>query len=149
VYDAELPGPLYCDTSALLKLYVPEPGSEEFNAVVEAREDMMVSDLTVTELVSALSRRVRQGTVTRVLAQRVHDALMDRLDAAGYQRLDLTGAVHRRAEHLLMTLVQVPLRAGDALHVALALSAGARSLASFDSRLTTAARAVGLTTYPR
>ena len=34
-----MPGPLYCDTSALLKLYLPEPGSAAFNDVVKGRDD--------------------------------------------------------------------------------------------------------------
>jgi predicted nucleic acid-binding protein len=45
-------------------------------------------------------------------------------------------------------LTQTPLRAADALHLALALSARAASMAVFDARLATAARAVGLAVYP-
>ena len=52
-------GPIYCDTSALLKLYFPEPRSADLTRVVEGRDDLLVSDLAVTEIVSALSRRVR------------------------------------------------------------------------------------------
>jgi len=54
----------------------------------------------------------------------------------------------RRAEHFLLTLTVSPLRAADALHLALAMSARAASMASFDVRLGTVARAVGLATYP-
>jgi hypothetical protein len=54
-YRTALPGPLYCDTSALLKLFLPEPGSDAFNEVVEGRDDVLVSDLAVTEIVSALA----------------------------------------------------------------------------------------------
>jgi len=56
--------------------------------------------------------------------------------------------VHRRAEQLLLGLPKTPLRAADLLHPALATSARAASLASFDPRLTVAARAVGLAIYP-
>ena len=65
-----------------------------------------------------------------------------------YQRVELTRDVHRRAEHFLLSLTETPLRAADALHLALATSARAASLASFDARLSAAARAVGLATYP-
>jgi len=57
----ELPEPLYCDTRALLKLYLPEPGSDEFNEIVKDRDDVLVSDLTVTEIISAMACRMRQG----------------------------------------------------------------------------------------
>src|SRR5207245_3342032 len=71
----------------------------------------------------------------------------------GYPRLrspavGLTRDVHRRAEHFLLSLPETPLRAADALHLALATSARAASLASFDARLAAAARAVGLAVYP-
>jgi predicted nucleic acid-binding protein len=53
----------------------------------------------------------------------------------------------RRAEHFLLTR-RAPLRAADALHLALAVSARAASLASFDARLAAVARATGLAIYP-
>jgi predicted nucleic acid-binding protein len=127
---------------------LPEPGSDEFNQTVEGRVDLLVSDLVVTEVVSALSRRLRQGALTRADARRVQHAIVGRLDGGGYQRVELTRDAHRRAEHLLLSLTEAPLRAPDALHLALAMSARAASMASFDARLGVAARAVGLATYP-
>jgi len=143
-----LPGPLYCDTSALLKLYLPEPGSEEFNEVIEGRDDVLVSDLAVTEIISAVARHLRQRALTREAARRLQHAILGRLDEGVYQRVELTRDVHRRAEHFLLSLPETPLRAADALHLALATSARAASLASFDARLVAAARAVSLAVYP-
>ncbi len=143
-----MPGPLYCDTSALLKLYLPEPGSEEFNEVIEGRDDVLVSDLAVTEIISAVARRLRQRVLTREAARRLQHAILGRLDEGVYQRVELTRDVHRRAEHFLLSLPETPLRAADALHLALATSARAASLASFDARLVAAARAVCLAVYP-
>jgi predicted nucleic acid-binding protein len=102
----------------------------------------------VTEIVSALSRRVRQGTLTPESARRMYRTIVASLDATPYFRAELTREVHRHAEHLLLTLTTTPLRAADALHLALALSARAASVAAFDTRLAAAARAVGLTVYP-
>jgi predicted nucleic acid-binding protein len=59
-----------------------------------------------------------------------------------------TRDVHRRAEHLLLALEGTSLRAADALHLALATSGRAASLATFDTRLAAAARARGLAVYP-
>lgn len=115
---------------------------------MEGREDLLVSDLAVTEIVSALSRRLRQGAVAREIVRRVQQAILRRLDDGVYQRVELTREVHRRAEHLLVSLTATPLRAADALHLSLAASARAASVASFDARLNAAARAVGLATYP-
>ena len=143
-----MPGPLYCDTSALLKLYLPEPGSEEFNEVVEGRDDVLVSDLAVTEIVAAVARRLHRGSLARETARRLQHAILGRLDEGGYHRVELTRDVHRRAEHFLLTLQATSLRAADALHLALATSTRAASLATFDARLAAAARAGGLAVYP-
>ena len=147
-YRAGLPGPVYCDTSALLKLYLPEAGSDAFNAIVEGRDDLLVSDLCLTEAASALARRVRQAILPRDAARRVHHAILARVDEGVYHRVELTRDAHRSAEHLLLSLGETPLRAADALHLALAASARAASVASFDTRMAAAARAASLAVYP-
>jgi predicted nucleic acid-binding protein len=115
---------------------------------VEGRDDILVSDLAVTEIISALARRLRQGSLAREVARRLHHAILGRLDEGVYHRVELTRDVHRRAEHVLLSRTETPLRGADALHLALASSARAASLASFDVRLAAAARAVGLAVYP-
>ena len=102
----------------------------------------------MTEIVSAVARRLRDGSMSREAARRLQHAVLARLDDGVYQRVELTRDVHRRAEHLLLTLRETPLRAADALHLALAASARAASLATLDSRLSAAARAGGLAIYP-
>jgi predicted nucleic acid-binding protein len=147
-YRTALPGPLYCDTSALLKLYLTETGSVDFTRVVGGRSDLLISDLAVTEVASVLSRRVRQGAISPDDAHRIQRTIIGSLDDAGYACVELTRDVHRRAEHFLLTLTDTPLREADALHLALAVSARAASMASFDGRLAAAARAIGLAVYP-
>lgn len=115
---------------------------------MEGRYDLLVSDLAVTEAVSALSRRARRGALRQEIARRVQHAILSRLDEGVYRRVELTRDVHRRAEHFLLSLAETPLCAADALHLALAASARAVSMASFDARLRAAARAVGLAIYP-
>jgi predicted nucleic acid-binding protein len=116
--------------------------------VIEGRDDVLVSDLTVTEVVSAVARRVHEKSHAREAARRLQHAILARLDEGVYHRVELTRAVHRRAEDVLLGLPGAPLRAADALHLALAVSARAASLATFDARLAAAARASGLTVYP-
>jgi predicted nucleic acid-binding protein len=115
---------------------------------VEGRDDLTISDLAVTEVMSALARRLREGTVAPDAVRRMHRAITGALDDGLYVRVELTRETHRRAEHYLVTLSATRLRASDALHLALAMSARAASVASFDLRLATAARALGLATYP-
>jgi len=116
--------------------------------MVEGRDDVIVSELAVTETVSAVARRLREGALTGDVVDRVGHALVAHLDAGRYRRVELTRDVHRLAERFLRDLTGTPLRALDALHLALATSARAASLASFDARLRAAARATGLVLYP-
>jgi len=147
-YRAGLPGPLYCDTSALLKLHLPEPGSDELNEVVEGRDDLLVSDLAVTEFIAALARRLRQGSLAREAARRLQNAILGRLDDGVYHRVELTRDAHRRAEQFLLSLPETPLRAADALQPAAAFAAAegrpvSLELISLDDRLCMAARKEG------
>ena len=75
-------------------------------------------------------------------------AIIGRLDEGAFRRVELTRDVHRRAGHFLLSLAATSLRAADALHLALATSGRAASMASFDAGLGVAARAIGLATYP-
>lgn len=64
--------------------------------------------------------------------------------SGSFRRLDLTPAVHRKAEQMLLSTESVPLRTLDALHIALALSGEAASVVTFDERMAEAAVLQGL-----
>lgn len=145
---ARLAGPLYLDASALVKLYLPEPESDNLNRLLVGRQDVVVSDLAVTEIMSSLCRRRREGALTTAVVSRLHRALLGHIETGVYRRFELIPAAHREAERLLISLGTVPLRALDALHLALALGAEAASLLTWDRRLGAAARAVGLGVFP-
>jgi hypothetical protein len=51
---------------------------------VEGRDDVLVSDLAVTEINSALARRLRQGSLAREAARRLQHAILGRLDDGVY-----------------------------------------------------------------
>ncbi len=140
--------PLYCDASALAKLFLPEEGSDALNALVVGRSDLLVSDLAMTEVASALARRARGGSLSPALARRVQRKILATVAAGAFRRVDLVAATHREAERLLLAAREAPLRAADALHLALALGAGAGTLLTFDSTLARAAREQGLAVWP-
>lgn len=144
----EVAGPLYFDASALIKLYLPEPESDALNRVVEGRRDAIVSDLAVTEIVSSLCRRRREGAVNTQVVDRLRRQILSHFDSGMYRRVELLPEIHREAERLLVSIERVPLRAADALHLALALSGAAASVLTFDRRLADAARALGLNIFP-
>jgi predicted nucleic acid-binding protein len=52
---------LYIDSSALAKLYVPEAESERLDAFLRGKLGLMISELAITEVLSAVARRKRDG----------------------------------------------------------------------------------------
>jgi uncharacterized protein len=138
-------GPLYLDASALTKLLVPERESNDLNAALADADDVIISDLALTEIASALGRRVREGTVTLAQARRLNGRAFRLLDSC--RHVELTPPIHRYAERLLLSASSW-LRTLDALHLALAVDAKAATVVTFDARLTGAARAQGLFVEP-
>ncbi len=143
----ELAGPLYCDSSALAKLVVPEAGSDELNAAIAGRDDVLVSDLAVSEVASALGRRVRERTLDSRDAHRVYRKVLSTIGEGAFRRVELLEATHREAERHLISS-SVALRAADALHLAMALGAGAATVLTYDRAMAGAAVARGLTVWP-
>jgi predicted nucleic acid-binding protein len=139
-------GPIYLDASAFVKLFVPEAESDALNDALVGREDVVLSDLALTETASALGRRAREGLLAPAESRRLHREAA-RL-AASCQHAELAPRVHRRAERLLLTSGENPLRALDALHIALALDADAATIVTYDPRLKAAASSQGLFVAP-
>jgi predicted nucleic acid-binding protein len=141
-----LQGPVYLDASALVKLLVQEAESDALNQQLMQANGVILSDLALTETASALGRRAREGTLTTPETRRLY-AEAEKL-AASCRPAELTPPVHRRAERLLLTSRDAPLRALDALNLALALDAEAATVVTFDARLRHAAIAQGLFVAP-
>jgi uncharacterized protein len=136
--------PVYLDTSALAKLYVQETDSDELDSALVGRRDLLVSELALTELTSAIARRARDGMLEAAAARRIYQQLLRDVRAGQYRLLDLTSATHREAERLLLTLGrQVPIRAGDSLHLATAALADARTLVTYDRQMHAAVSFLG------
>lgn len=141
----EVPGPVYLDASALARLYFPEPGSDALDEALRGRRDLTVSDLAVTEVLAALAER-RLAKV-EIGAAQARPALVADLEAGMYRRAEIVPATHRAAERLLVAATP-PLRASQALHLALAMTAGVASFLTYDRRLGEAAGDLGLWCLP-
>jgi predicted nucleic acid-binding protein len=108
----------------------------------------MVSDLAITEIVSAISRRRREGILPAVSCMRLHRKILADVDAGLYIKTDLMPETHREAERLLLAVDGVVLRAADALHLAQAFLAGAAAIVTYDQKMVKAATKIGLNPFP-
>ena len=111
----------YLDASAMVERYVDEQGSEWMRATMDSEEEILLftSRMTIVEVISAFSRRVREGTLT--LQDFVSARDMFRSDCLDdYQVMPPSLAVVDQACALLE---RYPLRAYDATHLVTATSA--------------------------
>jgi predicted nucleic acid-binding protein len=125
---------VYLDTSVLVALILNEPRSADVAKWYGSCTDELVSAMwCVTEFASALGIKQRTGQITDLEAQ----AAWQRFERLCTNDLELfavdPGTYHRAA---VMTLdASSGLRAGDALHLATALGAKAKSMATLDTVL--------------
>jgi predicted nucleic acid-binding protein len=138
---------IYVDTSALVKRYIQEPGSDTFDAFFLSHAPLSVSRLTVIEMRCALARRRRATQVTPELETQVLEAFrLDMQDGAliveSFGEDDLT-----RAYHLMDEVGSVPIRTLDALHLAVARRSTATEFATADKNQAEAANRLGFTLH--
>lgn len=134
---------IYLDTSLLVSALTSEATTPRVNMWLRAQAPgtLLISEWTHTEVASALALKLRTGELT--LAKRA-DAIASFTDLArsSLPTLAVTG------EHFEMAAAfagqhELALRAGDALHLAIARSAG-QSLATLDKWMADAALQLGI-----
>ena len=134
---------IYVDTSALVKRYLQEPGSDAFDTFFLTQAPLGISRLTVIEMRCALARRRRANQVSPELETQVQEAFrLDMQDGAlvvaSFNDDDLT-----LAYHLMDEVGVIPLRTLDALHLAVARHIAATEFATADKNQADAARKLG------
>ena len=135
---------LFCDTSALLKLYIVESGSEALKARVVDAEAVAVCRVAWAEAHAALSRRAREVPGDAPVIEQAKAALVQ--DWPHFVVMEVDQALVERAGNYADTFA---LRGYDSIQLAAAFEAGriAQSpicFACFDARLNKAADVLGM-----
>ncbi len=107
---------IYLDTSALIKLYVEEEGTERVVAITHDFDgvQIIILDVTPLEARSAVRRRQREGDISGADADRILDRIEDDTSSS-FLVQPSTSAVIEGAARLID---RHPLRAYDALQLA-------------------------------
>jgi predicted nucleic acid-binding protein len=129
----------YFDTSSLLKFIIKEIGSEENLNIWNFSDEKVCSQLTRTEMHSALMRKVREGSIS-ASAMRARLNAMDKL-FADVILIDITSDVIDASCELVK---EFPLKSADAIHLATALMVRADLFSSSDKKLCAAASESGI-----
>ena len=137
---------LYFDTSFLAPLILPEATSEPIADFFDAlpQDDLAVSHWTRVEFASLLAREVRMGGLDPASA---HEA-GSRFEAMIHESfiVILPNSDDFDLARDCLNRFETGLRAGDALHLAIAWNRGSEGIYSLDKRMIAAGKALGLPT---
>ncbi|MFA6288672.1 MAG: type II toxin-antitoxin system VapC family toxin [Opitutaceae bacterium] len=137
---------LYLDTSALLKLYIREPGSEAVQAQVIAQDrPLPIWEIQEAELINALRLKAFWKDITPLQAEAQIALFQERRQRGLYTFPEL----HRSAlmdtfRRLSAETPRLGCRTMDILHVACAVQLGTTDFLTFDQRQRTLALHAGL-----
>lgn len=135
---------LYCDTSALIKRYVEEEGTDKVDRLWSESLDIATSVIAFAETAAAFSRKLREG----VLTEKEYTATLRvfKTDFDSLILIPITSSLNLTIERLVRLY---PLRGFDAIHLSSALifrDSGSDPVhfACFDRPLNEAALSEGL-----
>jgi predicted nucleic acid-binding protein len=139
---------LYTDTSALIKRYVREAGSEQVTATFDEYPIIVTSAITQVEMASAMSKALRMGWLDESEAAQAWQDFLSHWSS--YTRLPASSGIVERAVSLAW---RHGLRAYDSIHLASAMAwqgmTGSEvTFACYDQNLIKAARQEGLRVWP-
>jgi uncharacterized protein len=134
----------YLDTSLLVPLLIRERGTRRAQAFlsVDAAQALLISPWTIAEFSSALALKERVGTITRQ-ERRAALTMFEKFRGLRLEMVPIE-ATDFEAAARLCDASAAPLRAGDALHLAVCRRTRG-SLATMDVALAAAGREAGLT----
>jgi predicted nucleic acid-binding protein len=137
---------IFCDTSTIAKLYVPERESASVRRLVETEDEVCASELVRLELIGVFHRRLREGRWSRAdFLAAIRQFSND--DIGGFWTwLPLDTPIIEAAAKTYTTLPDaVFLRSADCLHLITALHHNFTEIHTHDSHQSMAAAVLGLT----
>jgi len=134
---------VYVDTSALVPLFIREPGTDAVIDWLESSgERLAISEWTLVEFAAAAAIKLRTGQVTAKLAKQA--AARMRKFTEKHCTIAFPGREHFRRAAELAGDDALQLRAGDALHLAIAESLKTRAILCLDHAMIESAGLLGM-----
>jgi predicted nucleic acid-binding protein len=132
---------VFFDTSAFVKRYIEEPGTDKVIEICRQADDLVLSVICLPEMISTLNRLVREGKLAADDYRATRDLIFKEIEDAVicYVTPEVVSQTIRCLENNL-------LRAMDALHLGSALVVEPDLFVSSDRRQIEAADKGGLTT---
>jgi predicted nucleic acid-binding protein len=140
---------IYWDTSALLKLYAPEPDSSDYlRLLIQQSEDLAISFLHWVELYFALRGKECRGEIAGGSAKHLFQSFQRHVSEGRYYAIPCGEDVARESRQLLdEALAATPpvmLRSLDGLHFGALRAARIQNIVCADLKMQHAARIAGI-----
>ncbi len=133
---------VYLDTSVLVALFTDDHFSQRADALSrKLDEPPIASEFAAAEFAAVLARHMRMGELSAKQVREIYSDF-DSFANADTIRVEMIGEDVRAADAIIRRL-DLPLRAPDAIHIAIAQRLGAE-LATFDEKMTSCARVLGV-----
>lgn len=132
----------YLDTSILAAYYCPEPLSDVVEGYITGTRQPAISQLTEVELASAVSRKIREKSLSQRDGFRILNEFQSHIDKGLFHYLPVEPRHYRQAKTWISRFT-APLRTLDALHLAVSASSSIELLTA-DIRLADSARHFGI-----
>ena len=130
---------IFFDTSAWVKRYVEESGSDEVELICQQADDVILSILCVPETISTFSRLLREKKLTKSMFSELKHIFAEEIEDVKF--INITPDVINKSAELLQNYF---LRTLDALHIACALNTQIDLFVTSDLRQKDATQQLGL-----
>lgn len=136
---------MYLDSAYVAKFYVNEPDANAVRKMIRRAPNVCSSAWALLEVTCVFHRHVREGSLTVEQGRELMEVFRGHVDSDLWNLIPVSDALLRTAVTLIRGLPQnVPLRAGDAIHLATALDVGEPEIWTNDRHLLAAAAHVGI-----
>ena len=137
-------GSVFADTSALVKYYYPEEGSDKVEACLLKAERVYLSQIALTEFASALMKKVRTRSLDMKKQVLIWNTFVDDLGTGEMELLPLDERHYHKATDIIRNYGQKKdTRTLDSLQIAAALDVHDAKFLCADKSLSSLASGMG------
>lgn len=136
---------MYVDSAYIAKYYVNEPGAAAVRKLIRRASHICSSSWALIEVTCVFQRHVRGGSLSTGQGHALIETFTTHAEAGLWNLIPVTNALLGKTAIVIQRIAStIPLRAGDAIHLATALDAGETEIWTNDRHLLAAAQAIGI-----
>ncbi|MBC8166210.1 MAG: type II toxin-antitoxin system VapC family toxin [Bryobacteraceae bacterium] len=136
---------MYLDSAYIAKYYVNEPDASAVRKLIRRATYVCSSSWAVVEVTCVFHRHVRERSLSIEQGRELTDVFRHHVESNLWNLKPVTNGLLRKTATLVRGLhTDVPLRAGDAIHLSTALEEGETEIWTNDRRLLEAATHFGI-----